>query len=411
MNEIQEHKYEIVEYKATEAVLADLRQKYENTVFDVVSTKGMIEARKARAEIREWRTGLENERKRIKADVLERGRMIDSEAKRLTTELVKLESPIDAQIQAEENRKEAEKQAKIEAERVRVATIQGLISDIRNIIVKAANQKSLDVADYLEMAKGIVIDERFAETTQEAQDAKDTVITLLESLYADTVAKEEEQVRIVAERAELGRLRMEQEAREREAERQRIEGEARARADQEKEDRRIAGERAKLEADKKAEEKRIADQRKAAETRLAEESDTERKHLAELRASEEARIAKERTELKAKQEAHEARIRAEQEETDRKRQEQNRIEVENARQKAALERQRQEQEEQARLLAEHRKRLAEARRDSHTQALVDILALANDREHYPHHEIVREEIALIAEASLEKKLNHRKKAA
>ncbi len=180
MNEIQEQlKYEIAEYSSTVAVLADLRKKYENTVFDVTCTKGMIEARKARAEIREWRVGLEKERQRIKADILERGRMIDSEAKRLTSELMKLEEPIDLQIQAEKNRKEAEEQAKIEVERQRVVQIQGWIANIRNIVVVAANKPSGAINLLLIGIKAREITEAFMELKQEAQEAKETVIALL----------------------------------------------------------------------------------------------------------------------------------------------------------------------------------------------------------------------------------------
>ena len=82
---------EIVEYSKTQAVLGDLRQRYEGVVYPVTTAKGMIDARKGRAEIREWRTGLEKERVRIKAPALERARLIDSEAKRITAELSKLE--------------------------------------------------------------------------------------------------------------------------------------------------------------------------------------------------------------------------------------------------------------------------------------------------------------------------------
>jgi colicin import membrane protein len=405
MNEIQEQiKYEIQKYKATEAVLADLRKKYENTVFDVASTKGMVEARKARAEIRDWRVDLEKERQSFKAVLIKRGRDIDSEAKRLTAELVKLEDPIDLQIQAEENRKEAEKAAKVEAERVRVAQIQEWIGDIRNLVVQAANKTSKEISSLLEGLKAAVeIGEDFQEFRQEAQEAKETVITLLESLYADTVAKEEEQARIVAERAELARLRAEQEAREREIAQKHFDDEKKARIEREAEEKRITAERDKLEADRKAEEKRISDQKKAEEKRMADVRAIEEKRIADARKAEESRLSEERW-------VHEAKIRAEQEEADLKRKEQDRIEAENTRQKAALERQRQEQEEQARLLSERRQRLTEARRGSHTQALQDILALAEDYSNHPNHQKVRDEVALIAEASLEK-LSARKKAA
>ncbi|MBI3936013.1 MAG: DUF1351 domain-containing protein, partial [Betaproteobacteria bacterium] len=106
----------IVEYSPTEAVLADLRQRYGDARYPVETTDGMTAARHARAEVRKWRTDLEAERVRIKAPALERCRLIDAEAKRITAELLRIETPIDEQIKVEEGRKEAERAAKERAE-------------------------------------------------------------------------------------------------------------------------------------------------------------------------------------------------------------------------------------------------------------------------------------------------------
>ncbi len=70
----------------------------------------------ARAVVRGYRTALETLRKEIKAPALERCRLIDDEAKRITAELLKIEEPIDTAIKAEEQRKEEEKAAKARAE-------------------------------------------------------------------------------------------------------------------------------------------------------------------------------------------------------------------------------------------------------------------------------------------------------
>ena len=105
----------IVEYRKTEAALAALADKYKDAVFPVDTAKGMASAKEARAEVRGYRVDLEKKRKELKADVLERGRMIDGEAKRITEALEALENPIDGQIKAEESRKEAERKAKAEA--------------------------------------------------------------------------------------------------------------------------------------------------------------------------------------------------------------------------------------------------------------------------------------------------------
>ena len=77
--------YQIVEYSSTAAALAELRSRYA-APFDVATAKGMALAKEARAEVRGYRTALETLRKEIKAPALERCRLIDDEAKRITPE-------------------------------------------------------------------------------------------------------------------------------------------------------------------------------------------------------------------------------------------------------------------------------------------------------------------------------------
>lgn len=121
MSETINHTAAITEYSQTSAALAELRQRFENVAFDVSTAAGDKAARAARYELVKLRTGLEAKRKEIKAPALERSRLIDAEAKRITDEILALEVPIDQQITAVERAKEAERQAKIEAEARRVA--------------------------------------------------------------------------------------------------------------------------------------------------------------------------------------------------------------------------------------------------------------------------------------------------
>lgn len=373
---------EIVEYSKTQAVLGDLRQRYEGVVYQVTTAKGMIDARKARAEIREWRTGLEKERVRIKAPALERARLIDSEAKRITAELLNLEGPIDEQIKTEEERKEKERLAKEEAEKTRIETLRDRIRAISEIPFRERGRTSAEVTIVLESTRAIVIDETFQEFRQEAQVVKDMVLSELEKLFSETLAMEQEKARIIAEREELARLRVEQEEREREAQKKRFEEEIKSKAA------RDAGERA-IRQEREAEEKRVAEERakleaerNAALARIAAERDTEAKLIA------------------AERKIHEDKMKAQTEEAERKRWENEADQAEINRQKAAIERQRKEQETLVKLLLERRKKLAEARRDTPGKALQDILELAENIAEYPDHQAVRANIALIAEASL-----------
>ena len=106
---IEQATNEIAEYNPVEAGLVELRSRLENVSYDVTTTKGMAVAKADRAEVRALRTSLEAKRKEIKAPAIAHCKLIDEEAKRITAELLKLETPIDEQIKKEENRKYREK--------------------------------------------------------------------------------------------------------------------------------------------------------------------------------------------------------------------------------------------------------------------------------------------------------------
>jgi colicin import membrane protein len=82
--------YKIQEYNQTAAALSELRARYSRK-YDVSTTAGMTEAKAARAAVRGYRVALEKTRIEIKAPALERTRLIDAEAKRITAELLAIE--------------------------------------------------------------------------------------------------------------------------------------------------------------------------------------------------------------------------------------------------------------------------------------------------------------------------------
>lgn len=311
---------EIAEYSQTAAALSDLRHRYLGIAFNVSTTKGMDEAKKARQEVKGYRTALENKRKEIKAPALERCRLIDDEAKTITAALLEIEEPIDQQIKAEEARKEAEKAAKVEAERQRVAAIRVQIEAIKNHAGFAVGKSADAILKILSGVEGFEIGEDFQEFKPDAEQAKAETLDKLKTLHTAQVEHEAEQARIAAERAELAKLRAEAEAREREAAAARAEQERKdreARAEQERKDReaREAVEReqaAKLAAERAAHEAELKKQREAQEAELKAQREAQAKAEAEARAireAEEKRLAAERAEI-ARQQA-EARARAE----------------------------------------------------------------------------------------------------
>ncbi len=259
--------FQITEYSTTAAALSELRTRYSGQ-FDVATTKGMALAKEARAVVRGYRVALEKLRAELKAPVLERTRLIDAEAKRITAELLAIEEPIDRQIKTEEQRKEEEKAAKARAEAERVATIQARINAIRNRANAVASKSAAEIRAALEQTHALDIAPLdFAEFLPDAIKALDETLDTLKNLLIERVAFEEEQARQRAEREELERLRAEEKAR-RDAE-----------AAQQAEQARIAAEARKIEeARLKAEREEIDRQRAelAEQQRQIEEAERQR---------------------------------------------------------------------------------------------------------------------------------------
>jgi len=281
---------EIKEYTRTEAALAELRDKYGSSVYDVTTSQGMKDARTARAEIRGYRVDLEKMRKEIKAPALERCRLIDAEAKRITEELVALEGPIDETIKAEEQRKADEKAAREEAERQRIAGIQSRIAAIHDHAARMVGKPSSVIEHAIGKVEAMEISEdEFAEFAEQAQAAKSETVAKLRESFTAQQEHEAEQARIKAEREELEELRK-AEAERQAAEEQRIAAERaeQDRIDRERREREEAEHRAKLEAEaaERAEAERIErEKREAQEAEARKQREAEEQRLREERAA------------------------------------------------------------------------------------------------------------------------------
>lgn len=261
----------IAEYTASEAALAELRGKYAAVVFDVSTGKGMAEAKAARAELRDYRVALEKKRVEIKAPALDRCRLIDSEAKRITAELSALEDPIDETIKAEEERKEREKAAKEQREREAMEARNRRFDEIRGYPLRAINATCEEIAVLIaevEAIDGAEFEPQYRDAAK--YEAGLAVLGLraamdrrrLEDAKADQLKRDMAELeRLRAEQAETQRKAREVE----EAERACVEAEEAARRAAEAEELRIAEEEAA--AARRAEKERIAAEAK----RIAEE--------------------------------------------------------------------------------------------------------------------------------------------
>lgn len=302
----------IAEYNATAAALVELRSRLAGVAYDVSTGKGMDVARRDRAEVRDLRVALEKKRVELKAPALERSRLIDAEAKRITADLLELETPIDEQIKVEEQRKEKEKQDRIAAEFGRVQAIQEAIAEI-GMRAMVTHLPSVAIASRIEQMKAEALDPLvFQEMMEQAKAAQRSAIDKLELTLKAKQHEEAEVARLAAERLELEQLRAQ-------AAEQKRKDEAAAVEARKAEDARVAAERtaARVEqqrldaeaAEARAEADRVAAaQRKAAQEALEAELAEKRKAIEAAQKAEADKRAKAETK-RLKAEAAEKKMR------------------------------------------------------------------------------------------------------
>ena len=308
---LKEAEAAITEFDRVQAGIADLKTKYDGVIFPVATTAGMREAVAARAAVREPRLATEKARKAGKAPLLALGKIIDEKAKWITAELVAIEDPIDEQIKAEEARKEAERQAKANAERKRIAAHQEMIGAIRERTLRMRGESSVAIlADIKALEEYSVSADEFEEFADAASKAKAETLEALHALHTSAVAREEAAAKAEAERIERERLQAEEAARLA-AERKELE---RMRAEQAERDRieaqRISAERAEFarqQAEAAAKQRKAEEEaevaRREADAKAARERAEADRVAREAREAEQAKLDAERAEIRRQQDA------------------------------------------------------------------------------------------------------------
>ena len=284
---------QIEEYNATAAAIAMMKEKYSGLTFDATTKEGMEVARVSRRELVTCRTSLEAKRKVLKAPALERAKLIDTEAKRLTAEIEALEAPIDAAIKAEEARIEKIKAEAAAKEKERTDAILKRILVIQSMPLHCGTASSSILLAFESLESTPTDDGSFAEYAVQAEATKKEALDTMHAQYRNKLADE-----TAAEN-----LRKEQEALAKE----KAEHEAKKKAE-------MAAQQKKLDDDK-AEFDRLA---KIESDRLQAERD-ENKRIAD---AEQAKLQKQREEMEAKDALNRANLAAEQEKITKARAEQ-----------------------------------------------------------------------------------------
>lgn len=191
---------EVAIFTQTEAALAELKRKYD-IVPDTTTDEGYKLVKDGVSELRTIRTSIEKERKRIKEPYLEAGRIIDAEAKRITSEIITLEDPLKA---AKKERDEYEKRQKEE----RLQRLRAKIQTIRDFVAVAKGRDSDGIAKLIEDLDAIDTSVDFYDLTTEATTARAETLAELNDMFTrqfDFERSERERIKAQKEREELER--------------------------------------------------------------------------------------------------------------------------------------------------------------------------------------------------------------
>ena len=265
--EIKKLTGEIKAYDPQRKTLVEIQKENSTLVFDYESPKGNKEARSHVHKLRRSKTAVEEVRKAEKAEALEYGRKVDSEAKAIIGIIEEMIDHHMIPIKAVE-----------EKEAARVAHIQSLIEEIEECASTSDSgfgpYSSVEFKSHLEILESKEITEDvYGEYTEEAIRAKEHAIEKLNDLIPAALQKEAD----AAELAELRRLRELDEKRERE------EREAADRKAKEELIAKEAEERGRKAAEEQANRER--EEREAAERAEAERTEklaANRKHQAKI---------------------------------------------------------------------------------------------------------------------------------
>jgi hypothetical protein len=174
----------------------------------------MDAAKEHRAAYRDPRIQVEKARKSAKAPILALGKNIDARAAWITERLIEGEEPVHLQIKAEEERREKEKQDRINAEAGRVLAIQEALAGIGEDVLIACGKTSADIQALIDRMTSTQPDPLvFQEQIDQARAAWAAALVKLDTALKAKRWEEAEAKRIADERAAEEARRAEEQAR------------------------------------------------------------------------------------------------------------------------------------------------------------------------------------------------------
>jgi hypothetical protein len=206
---------ELKKFNETDASLQEVKEKYGSLTIDGIKDKfGYAQVKEARKVIKAKRLWVESTRKELKASVLERGRLIDAEAKRIKGHLEPIEKHLVEQQKAIDDEKDRIKQEeekrkqKIIQDRVLALSEVGAVPNIFHIQGMTDEQFQEMLKKETERYNAELEEKRKAEAARREKEAEEEKARLeAEKLRLE---KEAEEKRLFEEEKEKMRIAQEE---------------------------------------------------------------------------------------------------------------------------------------------------------------------------------------------------------
>lgn len=199
---------QIVEYGITDAALAELKSKF-SLVPDPSTKEGYAEIKASLKVVQPYLKKLEDKRVELKADSLARGRLIDSEAKRIKGILLEIRDQLKLAKQSRDDELEAIKQAELDKQAAHISAIEQKVADINSLVEGLLGADLKTLQSRLKTANETVINNvEFEDQIDLAKESMLNVKDALEKAIAEREVFEAQQ----AEQAEKQRLMNEKQA-------------------------------------------------------------------------------------------------------------------------------------------------------------------------------------------------------
>lgn len=207
---------ELVALTVEQKVLAEFDEREEElrelaassaTITAITNPDGYQQCHSARMVLKNRRIEIDKRGKKVRDEAVKFSKGVISQADKFIALIEPEETRLETLQKEWDDAREAEKEARIQAEMKRVAYLQDRVAELRGCPNLTPSSGSALIADHISDLESLLVDESLQEFQQAGADAKAAGLVRLRALHDAATAHEAEQARIQADREELTRLR------------------------------------------------------------------------------------------------------------------------------------------------------------------------------------------------------------